>query len=759
MRIFLSAVTDEFCDYRDQLASDLTRHNVDVKVQEDFKDSGTVLLEKLDLYIANCDAVVHLVGDMTGSTAGPESTQAILVKYPDLTERFQPLRDALNGGAPISNTQWEAWLALYHGKALLIAQAAPSAERGPAYAPTAEMRVAQEQHLARLRAIGRYPGSTFASPDELAKQIAYTAILDRLAEEYATLLSPRASAVPSGALIGGLLIMLAAPALADQWGKTLGMAVSGPLMLALAASLLVLMLAYTRYFGLLGAGDAPPGSPARLGYERFRAGLAGGGSAAQLYKRWLTAFLDRVDGFFGDAGQAGLTLWPRAFGLRAPAPLWTAPSLDRCLLLAQIYPIVTIYVLWAFSGHVGPAEKVLGLASDAPGWQRGALVASLGVGAYCARQIKNAKRWVAKFLWLAAGFAVAAAAAGAAAFAGAGAGAGAGAIAVAVAVTVTFTFAGVVADVVAGATAVAVAVAGAVVVAGVSTLAEADADAVTAAIAIAGAGALTGAVTGAAQAISNFSIGRQRQGMFLTLFVSCAILTCLSAALMLAAHPSWREFGPLVLFLSLLTLLNAPFDWASLGLTRALLRRGLELQGWWPLLLAVVDALLAGVVIALLALAMVLGVQIFNALAVHGGGNALLPLRSLLDGIAAKPGEPEYWWVYALLISTLIPSLLNLIIGGTALLRGVPMVSSLLLWFMPAGAAVPTHERAWMAAVLTLQMALGIIFGLVVQVGLAYLLLFYLMPTVGLSLLDICRALVDLDFPATIIRSVVAVLK
>ena len=40
----------------------------------------------------------------------------------------------------------------------------------------------------------------------------------------------------------------------------------------------------------------------------------------------------------------------------------------------------------------------------------------------------------------------------------------------------------------------------------------------------------------------------------------------------------------------LLTLLNAPFDWASLGLTRALLRRGLELGGWWPYLLALVDA-------------------------------------------------------------------------------------------------------------------------------------------------------------------------
>ena len=45
VRIFLSTVSDEFRAYRDQLRSDLTRHNVEVKVQEDFKDSGGVTLE------------------------------------------------------------------------------------------------------------------------------------------------------------------------------------------------------------------------------------------------------------------------------------------------------------------------------------------------------------------------------------------------------------------------------------------------------------------------------------------------------------------------------------------------------------------------------------------------------------------------------------------------------------------------------------------------------------------------------------------
>src|SRR6516162_9677023 len=83
VRIFLSAVSDEFAEYRDQLRRDLTRHNVEVKVQEDFKDYGSVTLDKLDLYISACDAVVHLIGNMTGSYAKPTSTNFILSKYPD----------------------------------------------------------------------------------------------------------------------------------------------------------------------------------------------------------------------------------------------------------------------------------------------------------------------------------------------------------------------------------------------------------------------------------------------------------------------------------------------------------------------------------------------------------------------------------------------------------------------------------------------------------------------------------------------------
>ena len=88
-----------------------------------------------------------------------------------------PLGEALKDGAAISYTQWEAWLALYHGKLLLIAKAADAAERGPAYARPGDKGAAQIKHLSRLEAVKRYPGCTFASPADLAKHIAYTAIL------------------------------------------------------------------------------------------------------------------------------------------------------------------------------------------------------------------------------------------------------------------------------------------------------------------------------------------------------------------------------------------------------------------------------------------------------------------------------------------------------------------------------------------------------------------------------------------------------
>jgi hypothetical protein len=157
VKIFLSTVSDEFRPYRDVLRSDLTRHNVEVKVQEDFTDLGGETLGKLDVYIAHCDAVVHLVGDMTGAYPGERGLSALLTKYPDLPTKLPPVGAALNDGVGVSYTRWEAWLALYHRKLLLIAEAEEAAEREPQYAPTDASRTAQDVHLACLSACLKSP--------------------------------------------------------------------------------------------------------------------------------------------------------------------------------------------------------------------------------------------------------------------------------------------------------------------------------------------------------------------------------------------------------------------------------------------------------------------------------------------------------------------------------------------------------------------------------------------------------------------------
>jgi hypothetical protein len=118
--LFISCVSNEFANYRDAVRRDLTRPNLDTKIQEDFIASGGATLEKLDEYIQHCEAVIHICGDMTGSMANKLSVQYTNDRYPDFATRFPQLRPVLEGNNQLSYTQWEAWLAIYHRKRLFI---------------------------------------------------------------------------------------------------------------------------------------------------------------------------------------------------------------------------------------------------------------------------------------------------------------------------------------------------------------------------------------------------------------------------------------------------------------------------------------------------------------------------------------------------------------------------------------------------------------------------------------------------------------
>jgi hypothetical protein len=185
VKLFLSCVSDEFGDDRDALRRALTRQNVEIKIQEDFKPQGGDTLRMLQEYIEGCDTVVHFAGEMAGSAPTTSSVDDLLRRRPKLVARLAEKgmdREAL---ARLTYTQWEAWLAIGFNKDgaernLVIVTPAFGVKRDAKFAPTDATRASQADHLARLKAIDFYPAKPFTSPDNLVARVFGSVVLDTL---------------------------------------------------------------------------------------------------------------------------------------------------------------------------------------------------------------------------------------------------------------------------------------------------------------------------------------------------------------------------------------------------------------------------------------------------------------------------------------------------------------------------------------------------------------------------------------------------
>jgi Tetratricopeptide repeat/NB-ARC domain len=176
VKLFLSCVSDEFGVYRDALRKALTLPNVEVKIQENFKGSGGDTLKMLEEYIKQCEAVVHFVGAMAGSTPAGSSVDDVLARRAGLEARLAAKGLGRETLEKLTYTQWEAWLAIGLGKDLVLVEPADSAIRGPNPAPTNASRAVQAEHLKRLKAIDYFPGPPFTSADNLVAQIFLSAV-------------------------------------------------------------------------------------------------------------------------------------------------------------------------------------------------------------------------------------------------------------------------------------------------------------------------------------------------------------------------------------------------------------------------------------------------------------------------------------------------------------------------------------------------------------------------------------------------------
>jgi len=182
-------------------------------------------------------------------------------------------------------------------------------------------------------------------------------------------------------------------------GANFGIAVKDLFWVASVILLIAATARFLHYYGIAGAGANPIGTGPREKYDALRKSLAAHEDAKDGYARRLKAFLTKVDAFFGDADMAN----QRFFLLREQAALWTAPAFDCCLFLALFYPVAAIFVIWAVSGEVGPAERALGL-NAAGGPQR--LVALLIAAGFLPfwRLLRRSRLWW-RLAWLIAAFA------------------------------------------------------------------------------------------------------------------------------------------------------------------------------------------------------------------------------------------------------------------------------------------------------------------------------------------------------------------
>jgi hypothetical protein len=140
---------------------------------------------------------------------------------------------------------------------------------------------------------------------------------------------------------------------------------------------------------------------------------------------------------------------------------------------------------------------------------------------------------------------------------------------------------------------------------------------------------------------------------------------------------SYKSYLILILFWLLLPLVNAPIDWLSLGVTRGLLQavRIGRHSSRMALGFALADLVLALAFLFLIT-AVLVGV---TALGNSVSGKTLVDIGGILQDVRCEPSKVDHWWIYFMLLSTLVPTLIHFALAGGAATLWIPRLVRLWL--------------------------------------------------------------------------------
>ncbi len=248
---------------------------------------------------------------------------------------------------------------------------------------------------------------------------------------------------------------------------------------------------------------------------------------------------------------------------------------------------------------------------------------------------------------------------------------------------------------------------------------------------------------------------RHRMQLRIWLGYSVLILSHILTSLILASIFPELTLQPLsttfLVFLGLLPLLNTLWDWCSLGLTRGLLAGIVRHKhpGLLACIWAFLDIVLALVFLLGIVLTITAALASTNAILIAGGSEAWFDLPGLLTGVRTAPGDPQYYWLYAMFVSTLLPTLLHALIAAASVIQ-VVNIPWLRRWRQRAADQLPNHSARqahvqayfFFIPLLAAAAPCALLYGL-------YRLLLAHGGTLGCWLLDSAEAIALLILPAT----------
>jgi hypothetical protein len=128
---------------------------------------------------------------------------------------------------------------------------------------------------------------------------------------------------------------------------------------------------------------------------------------------------------------------------------------------------------------------------------------------------------------------------------------------------------------------------------------------------------------------------------------------------------------------------------------------------------------LALLFLVLVAATTVAAIALANRLAVDGGGTAVVNLDALLTGIGENPGNPAFYWIYLMLLTTLVPTALHAFVAALAFVNWVGQAPVLEQW--RAQAAADLHQDVHQRWAATSYLALVPVAALALAGGLLWL--------------------------------------